>query len=85
MVKQDNTWVDVELKNSSLLEIFLPLDNIVIKKPVVQSDETIGYEAIVLDPCPEYSTQLLALAVDHVDVLLEDWYPTLGLWEVLVF
>ena len=81
MVKQENAWTDVELKNSSLLEIFLPLDNIVIKKPVVQSDETIGYEAVVLDPCPEFSTQLLALAVDHIDVLLEDWYPTLGSWS----
>lgn len=78
MVKQENVWAEVELKNASLLEIFLPLSNIVIKRPVVQADETIGYEAVVLDPCTEYSTQLLALAVDHIDVLLEDWYPTLG-------
>lgn len=79
-MKQENIWTEIELKNASLLEIFLPLDNIVIKKPVVQDDETIGYQAIVLDPSAEYSTQLLALVVDHIDVLLEDWYPTLGLY-----
>lgn len=78
LIKQENIWSDVDLKNASLLEIFLPLDNIVIKRPVIQKDETIGYQAIVLDPSPEYSTQLLALTVDHIDVLLEDWYPTLG-------
>lgn len=78
MVKQENIWTDVELKNASLLEILLPLDNIVLKQPVMQEDETIGYQAIVLDPSPEFSTQLLTLAVDHIDVLLEDWYPTLG-------
>ncbi|XP_065214793.1 leucine-rich repeat serine/threonine-protein kinase 1 isoform X2 [Planococcus citri] len=77
-IKQENVWCDIDLKNASLLEIFLPLDNIVIKRPVLQKDENIGYQAIVLDPSPEYSTQLLALTVDHIDVLLEDWYPTLG-------
>ncbi len=83
-MKQENIWSEVELKNASLLEIFLPLDNIVIKKPVVQEDKTIGYEAVVLEPSPEYSTQLLSLAVDHVDVLLEDWYPTLGKFFVVM-
>lgn len=78
LVRQENVWSELELQSASLLEIFLPLENVVIKKPVIQSDETIGYEAIVLDPSPEYSTQLLALAVDHIDLLLEDWYPTLG-------
>lgn len=78
LLQQENVWTYVDLKNASLLEIFLPLDNIVIKRPVIQQDETIGYQAIVLDPSPEYSTQLLALTVDHIDVLLEDWYPTLG-------
>lgn len=78
LVRQENVWSELDLQNASLLEIFLPLENVVIKKPVIQSDETIGYEAIVLDPSPEYSTQLLALAVDHIDLQLEDWYPTLG-------
>lgn len=33
---------------------------------------------IVLTPCSRATAQLLALAVDHIDILLEDWYPTLG-------
>lgn len=71
-------WSDVDLNNSSILEILLPLDTIVIKRPITDDNEPIGYQAIVLDPSPECTAQLLALAVDHIDVLLEDWYPTLG-------
>ena len=76
-------WGDVDLVNSSILEIFFPVDTIVIKRPItdeVGSNEPIGYQAIVLDPSPECTAQLLALAVDHIDILLEDWYPTLGEW-----
>lgn len=68
----------MDLVNSSILEILLPLDTLVIKRPITDEDEPIGYQAIVMDPSPECSAQLLALAVDHIDTLLEDWYPTLG-------
>lgn len=81
-VKQEGTWTDVDLANSSILEIYFPVDTVVIKRPItdeLSGDTTpIGYQAVVLDPNPEYVTKLLALAVDHIDVLLEDWYPTLG-------
>ena len=30
-------------------------------------------QAIVLDPNPKSVCQLLALAVEHIDTLLEDW------------
>lgn len=68
----------MDLINSSILEILLPSDTLVIKRPITDEDEEIGYQAIVLDPAPECTAQLLALAVDHIDTLLEDWYPTLG-------
>jgi hypothetical protein len=74
-------WGDVDLVNSSILEIYFPVDTIVIKRPITDElggSEPIGYQAIVLDPRPECTAQLLALAVDHIDILLEDWYPTLG-------
>lgn len=79
-LKQEGIWSDVDLNSSSILEILLPLDTLVIKRPITDEDEPIGYQAIVLDPSPECSAQLLALAVDHIDILLEDWYPTLGIY-----
>ncbi|KAJ9598231.1 hypothetical protein L9F63_011052, partial [Diploptera punctata] len=81
ILKQEGIWGDVDLVNSSILEIFFPVDTIVIKRPIADElggSEPIGYQAIVLDPSPECTAQLLALAVDHIDILLEDWYPTLG-------
>lgn len=77
-LKQEGVWSDVGLASSSILEVFLPLDTLVIKRPVADEGEAFGYQAIVLDPSPEACAQLMALAVDHIDTLLEDWYPTLG-------
>ncbi|KAG8224988.1 hypothetical protein J437_LFUL005999, partial [Ladona fulva] len=86
-LKQEGIWSDVDLNSSSILEIYFPVDTVVIKRPIVDetcedeekaSGEPIGYQAIVLDPSPECIAKLLALVVDHIDILLEDWYPTLG-------
>ncbi|XP_063987510.1 leucine-rich repeat serine/threonine-protein kinase 1 [Diachasmimorpha longicaudata] len=86
MLKQDGTWCSVDLKNSAILEIWFPVDTLVIKQPIMSSlsaeggedEEPMGYQAIVVEPRPESMPQLLALIVDHIDILLEDWYPTLG-------
>lgn len=76
---QENSWYDVPIKTSSILEIYLPLDTVIVKRPIKNNDEEdIGFRAIVLDPSPVQAAKLLALVVDHIDVLLEDWYPTLG-------
>ncbi|CAB0014704.1 unnamed protein product [Nesidiocoris tenuis] len=79
-LKQEGIWTDVNFNTVSLLEIHLPLDTLVIKRPVKEqgSDSVIGYQAIVLEPSPQKAAHLLALATDHIDILLEDWYPTLG-------
>lgn len=76
---QENSWFDVPMKTSSILETYLPLDTVIIKRPIKnKNEEDIGFRAIVLDPSPVQAAKLLALVVDHIDVLLEDWYPTLG-------
>ncbi|XP_057330472.1 leucine-rich repeat serine/threonine-protein kinase 1 [Microplitis mediator] len=80
-LKQDGIWCTVDLKNSAILEIWFPVDTLVIKQPILSGsidDEPIGYQAIVVEPRPESMPQMLALIVDHIDILLEDWYPTLG-------
>lgn len=35
-------------------------------------------QSISLEPNLEVLAKLLALVSDHVDLLLEDWYPSLG-------
>lgn len=68
--------------NSSILEIHFPVDTLLIK-PVISDTvhDVSAYkftEPLEVQCTPECMTQLLALAVDHIDILLEDWYPTLG-------
>ncbi|KAK2577873.1 hypothetical protein KPH14_012597 [Odynerus spinipes] len=80
-LKQDGIWCTVDLKNSAILEIWFPVDTLVIKQPIMSDsmdDEPMGYQAIAVEPRPESVPQMLALIVDHIDILLEDWYPTLG-------
>lgn len=78
-IYQENSWINIPMKTSSILETYLPLDTVIIKRPIKNTnEEDIGFRAIVLDPSPVQAAKLLALVVDHIDVLLEDWYPTLG-------
>lgn len=81
-LKQDGIWCSVNLKTSAILEIWFPMDTLVIKQPIQPTssgdEKPMGYMTIVIEPQPESIPQLLALIVDHIDILLEDWYPTLG-------
>lgn len=70
LVNQEGSWCDIEVHKSSILEIFIPNHCIRIEK----SDSTVH----LITPNPEYVTKLLSLTVDHIDTLLEDWYPSLG-------
>ena len=80
MVKQEGRWTEVEQAGSAIIEICLPQDTVVIKRPVKDDGrrEAIGYQALVLDPDPKIVCQFLSMAVEHIDQLLEDWYPSLG-------
>lgn len=69
-------WCDVDLQNTSILEIHFPVKSLVINPVVNFTENTI--KQLIIDSTPESTAQLLALAVDHIDILLEDWYPTLG-------
>ena len=77
MVKQEGSWTEIDQSSSAILEISLPQDTVVIKRPVKGEDgrkEPIGYQALVLDPDPKVVCQFLSLTVEHIDQLLEDWY-----------
>lgn len=64
-IKQDGIWSDIDLSRSSILEIFAPLSTLTVDS---------GSVSVTL----QFITKLLSLCVDHIDILLEDWYPTLG-------
>ncbi|KAF5269398.1 hypothetical protein FQA39_LY18908 [Lamprigera yunnana] len=80
-LKQDGVWCDVDLQNTSILEIYFAVDSLLIK-PLscegVSVDKFKLNSELIVECTAESTSQLLALAVDHIDILLEDWYPTLG-------
>lgn len=77
-LKQDGVWCDVDLQNTSILEIHFPVESLVIKSLLPENADLSQKDDIVIECTQESTAQLLALAVDHIDILLEDWYPTLG-------
>jgi hypothetical protein len=91
--EEDNSeqvWDAVDLSETGLLEIHIPARRIVVKSSIVDSDsspqrgkgggggDSSAFRLITLDPCIESISKLLALTVDHVDTLLEDWFPSIG-------
>lgn len=74
-LKLDGVWNDVPLATSSILQIYFPLLNVNISQEL--DDDAVQLLAIV-HPYIPIIAKLLALSVDHIDLLLEDWYPSLG-------
>ncbi|XP_054737581.1 leucine-rich repeat serine/threonine-protein kinase 1 isoform X1 [Anastrepha obliqua] len=74
-LKLDGLWSDVNLSSSSILEIYFPLINIAVFQEMSAGDREFVAQ---LEPNMSVISKLLALAVDHIDLLLEDWYPALG-------
>lgn len=73
-LKQDGIWCDIDLTATSILEIYFPLNAVCLKKAEPAED----LAPLEIEANIQCITQLLALGVDHIDLLLEDWYPTLG-------
>lgn len=80
-LKQEGIWCDVDMQNSSILEIHFPVEHLVVS-PIIKDNADISRyklkDELIIEPTLECTAQLLALNVDHIDILLEDWYPTLG-------
>ena len=84
IAKQEGNWAELDVATVAILEIFLPNETIAIRKLIVDdsnppsSQDVAGYQTFVLEPSVESLTKLLSITVDHIDTLLEDWYPVLG-------
>ena len=78
-------WDPVDAESISILEILIPNQalNVTLhfsadKEGYRDSDNLIGPETIVVQPNPQVAAVLLTKLVEHIDTLLEDWYPDLG-------
>ncbi|XP_063898870.1 leucine-rich repeat serine/threonine-protein kinase 1 [Helicoverpa armigera] len=75
-IRQEGTWCELDVQSSACVEIYLPAQVCVIRRddglPIA------GYQSISLEPHHETLAKVLALVSDHVDLLLEDWYPSLA-------
>ncbi|KAG4071917.1 hypothetical protein HA402_006078 [Bradysia odoriphaga] len=74
-LKHDDNWSPIAISKSCLMEIFFPMNVLCVSASddSGKSVRTTKHEISV-----QNLTQILSICVDHIDILLEDWYPTLG-------
>ncbi|XP_045457144.1 leucine-rich repeat serine/threonine-protein kinase 1 [Melitaea cinxia] len=75
-VRAEGTWSELDVQSSACVELLLPAQVCVVRRD--DGLPLAGCQSLSLEPNPEVLTKVLALVSDHVDLLLEDWYPSLG-------
>ena len=85
VLKQDTDidWVPVNMSALSVLEILIPNQSLVVHFDVRENARRYGTSPVAsstmaVQPALTVIASLMARAVDHIDTLLEDWYPDLG-------
>ncbi len=73
-LKHDDNWGAIAINKSCLMEIFFPMNVLCVDKV----DGNNGVITTKHEISIQHLTQILSICVDHIDILLEDWYPTLG-------
>ncbi len=76
--EQDINWTPLNLTSTSILELIILNETLTIQVGVQQGVEGDTPERVVVQPAPHVTASLMAKLVDHIDTLLEDWYPDLG-------
>ena len=75
-------WSPLNLHMLSILEMFIPNESITVQFEFSHTGRSRsyneGFQGIVIQPNSQVVAALLARTVDHLDTLLEDWYPDLG-------
>lgn len=74
-LKHDDNWGAISIDKSCLMEIFFPM-NVLCIDTLNENGQTVDSEKLEISI--QHLTQILSICVDHIDILLEDWYPTLG-------
>lgn len=72
-IKQDGIWSDIDLSSTSILEMYFPLLKVSMVQCIAGANKS-----TTVSPNIQHVTKLLSSCVDHIDILLEDWYPTIG-------